>query len=52
MIVRNLAGIFLLLICVQATEYQLEFDWKSNTTSVDMDFCTLVWNDKTIKTLK
>jgi len=42
----------LLLICVSCGEYQLEFDWKSNTTASDIEFCTLVWNNLTVSKLK
>ena len=52
MFVRNLTIMLLILICAHSEKYQLEFDWKSNTSSTDIEFCTLIWNNLTLSTLK
>ena len=36
----------------QKQQYQLEFDWKINTRSTDIEVCTVTWNDGILITLK
>ena len=52
MFVLKSLTVLLLIFLTTCQEYQLEFDWKLNKISTDVDYCTVTWNDATIATLK